>query len=332
MQTLHNRRPRMAWLALLLGAVTVVLAGCAVSPAPTASLAGAVAGAPAGPKAASEVLIHENLTFATANGQPLTLDLCEPKQAKDVPDLRPAIVAVHGGSWTYGDKADRAWRGICQWLASEGFVAASVGYRLSPAAVYPAAIDDVASAVRWLRDPAQDARYRIDPKRIGALGGSAGGNLVSLLAARGSGPLDVGTRVAAVAELSAPVDLTETGVEHATFRKFILSYLGCAGWKDCPQAQDASATSHIDATDPPFFIAHSTREFIPIEQARELVQDLDAAHVSNTFIEVPGHRHAVDMLDSDLRSRIIRFFRSVLAAPGSAKTLAGALDPQAPTP
>src|SRR5699024_2047191 len=105
-------------------------------------------------------------------------------------------------------KANADWRNVCLWLASEGFVAASVNYRLVPDVRFPAALDDVALAVEWLRAPEQAEQFGIDAARIGAFGGSAGGNLAALLGATGEGALDEGSRVAAVAELSGPLGLT----------------------------------------------------------------------------------------------------------------------------
>src|SRR5476651_2555195 len=172
----------------------------------------------------------DNVTFGHAAGVPLLLDLCLPARTP-TPSIarRPTVILVHGGSWTHGDKSE--WSGICHWLASDGFVAASIGYRLAPKYVFPAGIDDIETAVRWLRNPAQVAAYSINPDRIGAFGGSAGGNLVSLLGVSGTGAAGQGARVQAVVELSAPIDLTSAGLEHPDFYPLELSYLGCASYE-----------------------------------------------------------------------------------------------------
>ena len=148
---------------------------------------------PTGPDAASEVFhrrdrrhphvpphrpasgSHADLEYGTReDGALLTLDICMPPPGAAA---RPAVVSIHGGSWARGDKANADWRNVCLWLASEGFVAASVNYRLVPDVRFPAALDDVALAVEWLRAPEQVEQFGIDPARIGAFGGSAGGNL-----------------------------------------------------------------------------------------------------------------------------------------------------------
>ncbi|TPW76936.1 alpha/beta hydrolase [Schumannella sp. 10F1B-5-1] len=247
-----------------------------------------------------------------------------PTAAGDVP--QPAIVMVHGGSWARGDKAEITWRSLCQWLAKAGYVVANVDYRLAPQHTFPAAIDDVQQAVRWMRLDAQQKRFRIDPKRIGAFGGSAGGNLVSLLGTKGSGPTDENARVSAVVELSGPIDLTGVAVT-PDFVPVQLAYLGCASEEDCPAAKEASATSYIDATDPPFFVAHSIRERIPLEQANRFVTKLRAKGVDTTFVKVKGALHSIAMLaDNDpLRARIVEFFDTKLRdAPPAAEPVAPA--------
>ena len=234
-------------------------------------------------------------------------------QQPDTP-ARAAIVVVHGGSWARGDKADIAWRAVCQWLASAGYVTFSVNYRLAPAALFPAAIDDVESAVRWLREPEQITRFDIDPARIGAFGGPAGGNLVALLGTRGSGDLATGSRVAAVADLSGPIDLTGLAATD-DFIPVQLAYLGCATEEECPAAVEASPFYDIDATDPPFFVGHSTAEKIPLAQSEIFVAGLRAAGVSVDFVTVEGTQHSIAMLDADLKQRIVDFFDDNIGTP-----------------
>ena len=286
----------------------------------------------------ADIPVLEDLVYGGTAEFPLQLDACLPKhddaapvqnagaggddqptaagpavQPPDAP-LRAAIVVVHGGSWARGDKADIAWRAVCQWLASAGYAAFSVDYRLAPAAVFPAAIDDIQTAVTWLRADEQVARFHLDPDRIGAFGGSAGGNLVALLGTLGSGDLTVGSRVAAVAELSAPTDLTGRAVTD-DFVPVQRAYLGCAAQDDCPAAVAASPLYTIDPTDPPFFVAHSTVEKIPIGQAELFVAGLRAAGVPAEFVTVEGTLHSIAMLDADLKARIIEFFDGTIGLP-----------------
>ena len=239
-----------------------------------------------------------------------------PDEVVTASTARAAVLSVHGGSWRQGDKADLYWRSACQWLASEGFVAFSVNYRLAPANPYPAAIDDLRQVVRWLRDDAQVERFDIDPDRIGAFGGSAGGNLVSLLGLEGTGDVTEGSRVAAVVNLSGPIDLTTDGFALGgvvpAFRQVQLDYLGCASYADCPQALPASPLYSVDESDPPFFVGHSLEEMIPVQQSDALVELLRGAGVDTTYLNIEGNLHSIAMLDDPIRLQIADWLRGKL--------------------
>jgi acetyl esterase len=263
--------------------------------------------------------VIEDIPYGSADGQPLLLDACFPDDASiDDPGSppRPVIVSIHGGSWMRGDKSNINWRSVCQWFASEGFVAVSVNYRLVPASTFPAQLDDVQDAVDWLRDPAQVARYNIDPDNIGAFGGSSGGNLAALLGTSGRGEWTVGARVAVVVDLSGPVDIREpiptTDSYNQDFPAVQLAYLGCASFDGCITAAGASPITLIDSSDPPFFVAHSVDDFIPLSQSERFVETLRAAGVDTTFISLEGSLHSIAMLDDDMRQRVIAFFREKL--------------------
>ncbi|WP_187264854.1 alpha/beta hydrolase [Homoserinibacter sp. GY 40078] len=259
------------------------------------------------------VPVVEDLVYGAADGTPLVLDACVPPDFDPLTDAaRPAIVVVHGGSWARGSKNNIAWRAVCQWLAKAGYPTFNVDYRLAPRDPYPAAIDDMIRAVEWIRSDAQVTRFGVDPTRIGAFGGSAGGNLVSLLGTLGSGDLTTGARVAAVAELSGPIDLTGVAVTD-DFAPVQLEYLGCADADDCPAAVTASPNTWIDPSDPPFFVAHSTDEMIPLEQAELFVRGLRDAGVDTTFITVTGTLHSIAMIDADLKTRVLDFYARTLA-------------------
>ncbi|WP_162242878.1 alpha/beta hydrolase [Leifsonia sp. Root112D2] len=262
------------------------------------------------------VSVTSDLVYGTAaDGTVLRLDVCSPARVPGAAAL-PGVVAIHGGSWSMGDKANTDWRAVCRWLASAGFVAYSLDYRLVPAVTFPAAIDDVNTAVAWIRRPANAARFGIDPARLGVLGGSAGANLAALLGMRGSGPTDTGTRVAAVAELSGPIDLTEAGQRLGHPVPYVAqierAYLGCRTFSDCPQAMDASPLYAIDRSDPPVFIAQSSDELIPREQGDAFAAALSRAHVPHTLVTMPGKRHSVALLDPPMRRNIVAFLHRYL--------------------
>jgi acetyl esterase len=269
------------------------------------------------------VTLEADIPYPSVDGGTQLLDVCSPSDATaSAINAGPAraIVLVHGGSWREGDKANPWWRSTCEWLASEGFVTFNINYRLAPDAPFPSAIEDLQAAVSWVRHPDQVVRYGYDPALIGAFGGSAGGNLVSLLGTAGSGPLDTGSRVAAVVELSGPTDLTAGGLDLGVlpegFEQIQLDYLACESYSACAVARAASPKTHIDPSDPPFFIGHSIDEYIPVGHARDLAAALDAADVPVTLMEVEGAAHSIGLLGTlepmPIREDIIAFLRESL--------------------
>lgn len=263
------------------------------------------------------VTVERDVSYRTVDGLELTVDVCLPEQDSVRP--RASILAIHGGSWRAGSKSGVYWLSACQWLASTGYVAVSVDYRLAPQHPFPAAVDDLRAAVEWMRSAETTERYRLDPARIGVFGGSAGGNLAALLGTAGEGLLTSGSRVAAVAELSGPSDLTEEGIQlggvDAGFERVELDYLGCEEWAGCDQGRDASPIYQVDPSDPPFFIGHSIDERIPVAHSRALASVLRVNDVPVTFVTPEGTAHSIAMLDDDMRERIMSFYELTLGAP-----------------
>ena len=262
-----------------------------------------------------DVTVTADVEYGTQpDGMPLRLDVCSTATPGSPP--RPAVVSIHGGSWTRGDKSSDDWRGVCQWLASEGFVAVSVDYALTPTSPFPAGIDDIGDAVAWIREPDNAARFGVDPDRIGAFGGSAGGNLAALLGTRGSGPLTAGQRVAAVAELSGPSDLRADSVAadgvSPRLQKLMLRYLNCDTLAACREAAAASPVATLDASDPPFFIGNSTKEFVPLKQATRFAAALDTLGIRHELVTVPGGVHSIGLLDAGMRTQIAAFLHGTL--------------------
>jgi acetyl esterase len=260
------------------------------------------------------VTVLDDLEYGVAGGESLLLDACLPPDRAADAELVPGILVIHGGSWREGTKDSVGWRAVCTWLAAAGYPAFSLNYRLAPQWAFPAGFDDVQTAVAWLRDDERAERFGVDPARIGVFGGSAGGNLAALLGTSGSGDLAIGPRVAAVVDLSGPIDLT--GVDLTDdFAPLQLEYLGCGTFTECATAEPASPNSHIDDTDPPFFIAHSTAEKIPLVQSEHFVEELRAVGIDVEFLVAEGSLHSIALLDDDLKSRILAFYARTLGLP-----------------
>jgi acetyl esterase/lipase len=300
---------------LVAGMVAASIVGALTSHAAVIPSRTTPEGASANVSAYPGVRVLRNVPYEVVDGTTEQLDVCLPARlSKSVP--RPAVIEVHGGSWAHKDKSDPAWQDVCRWLASVGYVTANVDYRLAPLHPYPAGIRDVERAVEWMRQPAQTRRFDINPRRIAAFGGSAGGNLVSLLGTLGSGSTSVGHRVAAVVDMSGPIDLTSSGVERRTFYPLVLAYLHCTNLGSCPQAAAASPDHHVDSTDPPFFITNSTDELIPYAQSVNFVKTLRSSGVKATLVTLPGRAHSIAGLNVTMRSRIAAFLHTAVPLPG----------------
>jgi len=242
----------------------------------------------AAPVAAAQggVTVKNDVTYRTVDGEPLGLDVYQPaRKGKN----RPAVVVVHGGGWTAGDKSWFAQQG--NQLAERGFVAFSINYRLAPAHTYPAAVEDVEAAVEWVRKHAKE--YGVEAKRIGTLGGSAGGHLVGMLATAGKGSLTAGHRVAAAVSWSGPMDFVSLAPVAATNAgRSFSTFLGCLP-DACPDTYAAaSPVTHVDKTDAPMLIVNSTMELVPQSQADAMKAALDKAGVANQAIILPGRAHS----------------------------------------
>jgi acetyl esterase/lipase len=253
------------------------------SPSPTATFAPAKLGG-------SDL----DVTYCTPNGLPQKLDLYYPKSGGPW----PVLIYIHGGSWRENDKSEgEGWR----YLNDSGILVGSLNYRLATREIkFPAMIEDVMCAVRYLR--AHSADYNLDPARIGALGASAGGHLAALLGtADSSAGFDVGeyldqsSRIQAVVTLSGLSDFT-VPVEGGVSISIYFAFGALAGTNNALLAP-ASPVTYITPDDPPFLIFHGDEDgVVPIEQATILDGRLRAAGVPSTMVIVKGGDHSLNPL------------------------------------
>jgi acetyl esterase/lipase len=217
----------------------------------------------------------------------------------------PAVLYIHGGSWIGGDQDTGGFiiNEIGPAVNAAGFVVANVDYRLGPEAHWPAQIEDVKCAVRYLR--AYATQLHIDPQRIGTWGHSAGGHLAALLGTAGpSAGWDSGayekypSTVEAVADLSGPANLVTMSTEGASgaVQANFVTLLGPLP-PDQEQAQlkAASPVTYVAPGDPPFLIIHGELDTIVYPaQSEELAAALERAGVPETLVIVRGAGHALD--------------------------------------
>jgi len=228
--------------------------------------------------------VEENVAYGPGA---LRLDIYKPGDAGR--GARPAVILIHGGGWTSFDKS--TMRGMGQFLARSGFVAFAVDYRLLQGTEnrWPAQLDDVQRAVRWVR--ANAGRYGVNPERIGAFGHSAGAQLAALLGMEetrdNSDPAlaTYSSKVQAVVDVSGPTDFTTEHDPESVV--FLSNFLGTDYSKHREVWQDASPAFHASKTDAPFLIVHGTRDGdVPIAQAQELYDKLKAAGAEVSFSKV----------------------------------------------
>jgi acetyl esterase/lipase len=234
------------------------------------------------------------------------------------------LVYIHGGGWMEGSKDTCPGTTFAQ----RGYAVACVDYRLSrmqgcpEQLLFPAQIQDVKAAVRWLRSDA--AQHGLDPEHFGALGDSSGGHLAALLGTShgatelaGTENLGVSDEVQAVVDWFGPVDITQgpvifeddpcqTGLDYlnATYGGEATQYFywtmawgtflggSLADPAVLDQAVSATPVTYVDAEDPPFLIIHGESDgMVPISQSELLVQALTEAGVEVTFVRLPGIGH-----------------------------------------
>lgn len=193
----------------------------------------------------------------------------------------PGVLLIHGGSWANTDRRSDM-EGMAEHLARRGYVVLNATYRLAPNSIYPAQLQDLRQALRYLRRHAAELKLR--PDRIAAFGYSAGGQLAAQLGAL-QGAAD--ERVQAVVAGGAPTDL----------RRFprspiVAAYLGGTLSQKPALHAEASPVTHLDASDPPVFLYHGTRDtLVPPDQTRLYAAALTKAQVPHELVWQKGRGH-----------------------------------------
>lgn len=208
--------------------------------------------APASLSAPMAFDVQRDIVFTPADWPaPLKADVYRPRGD----GLFPAVLVIHGGGWARGSRDEMAH--ICKKLAAQGFVAVNVEYRLAPAFHFPAPVQDLQQALRWMHD--QAAEQQIDVAHIGLWGYSAGAQLASLLGVLSPGDPNFaeGQRVQAVVSGGTPVDLRK-GANSKLIQQFIGPTID-----EAPEPyQQASPIAYVSKDDPPMFLYHGSFDAI----------------------------------------------------------------------
>jgi acetyl esterase/lipase len=308
---------RSPWTSAL--AVTLLIGLSAQADAPKSPPAKKAPPVPEGAK------VERDLEYGP-HGVGNKLDLYLPEKEADHP--LPLVIWIHGGGWEAGSKDAPAGMGMLK----VGYAVASINYRLSQEAKYPAQIEDCKAAVRFLRANAK--KYNLDPDHIGVFGASAGGHLVALLGTtggvkelEGSGPnKDVSSRVQAVIDWFGPTDMLkmkEEADDKAVFdadsaNSPVGKLFGGPIQEHKELAEKANPIHFITKDAAPFLIMHGDKDnVVPLAQSRILDDALKAAKVESTLVVIEGDGHGgpgfgtpenlhkiVDFLDKHLKPKV----------------------------
>ncbi|HOD81387.1 MAG: Carboxylesterase NlhH [Planctomycetes bacterium ADurb.Bin126] len=254
------------------------------------------------PRLPEGVAVHRDLQYAQADAKANRLDLFVPRNEGGKP--LPLVIWVHGGAWRAGTKNN------CPALPllSEGYAVASVEYRLSQVAIWPAQIHDCKAAIRYLR--ANAAKYGLDPQRFGSWGGSAGGHLSAMIAVSGEvkelegdlGHADQSSRVQCAVNWFGPSNLQtmQSDSDKNAFSRMRHDgpnspeslLIGGDVMKDKDKAASASPITYVSKDDCPMLHMHGDKDpIVPPQQSQVLHDALTKAGVASTLVFVEGAGH-----------------------------------------
>jgi triacylglycerol lipase len=226
----------------------------------------------------------------------------------------PAVLMIHGGAWTSGNKWHMAAH--ARIVADAGYAVVSINYRLAPKHLFPAQIEDCKAAVRWMRTNA--AKYKIDPKRIASYGYSAGGHLACLLGTTCSADGLEGVEIAADAPDSR-VQCVIAGGAPCEFRNVPQRARGFNFWLggtrgEKPEAYKlASPTSFVSKDDPPVFFFHGEDDTLVRRNSPEALRKLLTEQgIKTEFYVVSGKGHIGAFIDREPARQAVKFLDVVL--------------------
>ncbi|MBS1705778.1 MAG: alpha/beta hydrolase [Armatimonadetes bacterium] len=233
-----------------------------------------------------------DVTYNKVAGKELKMDIFQP-EAKPVA-MRPAIIVIHGGAWMAGDRKDM--HALAREFAKKGFFAASVQYRLAPMFKYPTMIDDVQTAVRFLR--ANAGKYSLDKNRFAATGASAGGHLSLLLGftdTRDPKPTAFpkeSSKVQVVLNIFGPTDMRRDFPSSLDPLYFAL--LGKKRSEAAREIELASPLYYVNSSVAPVFTIHGESDpLVPVIQAKILDEALAKVKVDHKTVLIPNMGHAL---------------------------------------
>ncbi len=252
----------------------------------------------------------KNITYMHYGKRALQLDLYLPKNSSA--QTRPAIIFVHGGGWRAGYRTNFTAFAIA--MAERGYAAATISYRLSPEAKYPAAIYDVKAAIRWLRKNAK--KYHINPEKIAVGGGSAGGQIANLTGVTndlelfdpGMKTSSVSSRVQAIVNIDGLSDFTSEAARfHEDDPRKNPSAAGAwfGGRYDEKKElwHQASPIYYVDKSTPPILFLISNEERFSVGH-KEMIEKMKGFGIPYQVTQIPDTPHSFWLFDPWLKPSV----------------------------
>ena len=267
------------------------------------------------PNATAAGKVIKDVEFAVVQGQSLKLDLYLP----DKPKGSGLVVWIHGGGWHKGSKE----KCFITWLPQHGYTVASISYRLSSVAKFPAQLHDCKGAVRWLRTNAE--KYGYNPKRIFVAGASAGGHLTALMATTSGhkllegkvgGNLDRSSSVQGAIDYYGPTDFilrSKTQPSRANEKgSVVYELLGGGAHEKVAAAKLASACYHVSKDDPPLLVFHGTKDrTVLLDQSQAIATAYKKAGLPIKLHIIEGASHGCNSFYSGKNAkRLLEFLKS----------------------
>ncbi len=265
-----------------------------------------------------------NINYAGGKNPRQGLDLILPKDRAKAEQPSPLLVFIHGGAWRNGSK-EGGIRRLGDILVKTGFAGATINYRLSGEAQWPAQVHDCKAAIRWLR--ANSEKHGYDGDKIAVWGSSAGGHLVAMLGATGGVKEfegDIGnhdatnSRVQAVVDYFGPSELLtmndhESSIDHNASDSPESRLIGGAIQENKEKANNASPMTWVTKDDAPHLIVHGDRDMlVPFPQSKNYDARLDAAGVRSNLIHIEGGGHGQGFDTEKLTPLIVAFLEKEL--------------------
>jgi len=252
----------------------------------------------------------QNINYANKDGVNLDFNLIKPKNSNG---LLPVVIWIHGGG--FGAGGTNTAKGFEDDFTKYGYAIAAVEYRSMEVAYFPAQIEDIKGAIRYMR--ANSSSLGIDPNNIFVLGTSSGGLVASLTGVTSGdsafegttgGNMSYSSRPTAVIDLFGSVVKSKINDLSPTILPLTYEIFGCSAYSSCPERNNLAIDNYLDPTDPPFLIIHGTDDqTVPYSESTELVSLMQSASITTTFITAPGYGHDKDGIIGKYLTDIISF-------------------------